>query len=115
MIVTVIRNPQFYLPDERRDKIFDGLYRSAAELKLLFIVGEVENSMIGASSCNILKAVKQAKTMFYNGKLEGLNVLDLTPSTIRENKAELRNGDFFYIKGSEVKRLRVVKADDIIT
>lgn len=113
LIVTIIRNQQFYPADKRRDDIFNGLYRSARELKLLFIIAEIENSMIGASSGNIMKAVKEARTMLYAGRMEELQALDLPTAVIRENKAELQSGDFFYIQGTGVKKIRVAKAKEI--
>ncbi len=111
-LILICRESSFYTNSEKRhEDLFGALYKATKELKIAFILGNVENAMIGFSAGPILRTIRDARNLIFTDKLENLRLMDLVPGTLREFKNNVRMGDAFFIRGNEVKRVKIAEAD----
>ena len=87
-----------------------GKYRNQ---KICIILSQIENSAIGFNSCEVIKQMKESRTLFIFEDLAEQKLVDIPTAVLREYKKPLRMGDAYLIKNSAVEKVKIVKNKDL--
>ena len=78
-------------------------------MKVMLIFGGINDENIGYSSCDLLKKIKENKHAFIFSNLTDHKVFEIPAPFIRQNKKILDATQGYYLKESEILKVRFAK------
>lgn len=78
-------------------------------MKVMIIFGGISDENIGYSSCDLLKKIKENRNAFIFSNLAEHKVFDIPAQFVRQNKKSPDSTQGYYLKESEIVKLRFVK------
>lgn len=83
-----------------------------ANLKVCFMFVNVDNTAVSFSGPEILKRLKEAKSVFYFDSLKRMKFIDLPSITVRKFRKERLYGDGYYFEEGELSKLKIVSENE---
>lgn len=112
LIVLLLNSPDAYLTisnDRECSELYKMLLGKYKNQKICIILSQIENSPIGFNSCEVIKQMKESRTLFIFDDLSEQKLVDVPAAVLRENKKPLRVGDAYMIKNSAVEKVKIIK------
>lgn len=67
-------------------------------MKVCIILSDMENAAIGFNSCEVLKQLKETKTVLIFENLAEQKVIDVSTADLRENKKKIKAGEAYWFE-----------------
>jgi len=110
--VLVIQN-RGAIPAMGADKVLLALYKEiqakGKDARLLILYTNLENASVPFNAPEPLKQLKDRRQLLLFEELNQIKVVDIPLLQQKSNKKPLETGDAFWLRGSEVIRLRVLE------
>lgn len=116
LIVLLLNSQDAYVTisnDRKCIELYKMLLGKYKNQKICIILSQIENSAIGFNSCEVIKQMKESRTLFIFEDLAEQKLVDIPTAVLREYKKPLRIGDAYLIKNSAVEKVKIVKNKDL--
>lgn len=91
-------------------KKYKELVTQFRNLKICFIFSDVEDAAVPYSGADVLKMLKENRTIIYFNNLSEMKFCDIPNLVLRAHKKEVSLGDAYYFKGNDIEKIKIVKA-----
>lgn len=112
LTVLLLNSPDAYLVlsnDKKSIETYKMLLGKYKNQKICIILSQIENSPIGFNSCEVIKQMKDTRTLFIFEDLTEQKVADVPAGVLREYKKPLRTGDAYMITNNAVEKVKIIK------
>lgn len=79
------------------------------EMKVCFLLMDLENAPVAYSGPEIMKSVKEDKNFFFFDNLQNIKICDVSAPTQRLFKKKISLGDCYWLEGNEIHKVKTVK------
>ena len=111
-IVVVVNNKRAldYLNDSRdAEDCFNDIFRKYRSMKVLFLLSELDDATIGASSPLICRKMRDEKKLLYFGALKELRILDVYGSAARQAGDPASAEDAYFFDREDIIRIKAIQ------
>lgn len=111
LIVLLINNPEAFnhiSSDDNLKENYIDITTKFKAMKVLVIVGSLEDETVGYSSPDLLKRIRDEKHSIICSNLTSHKLFDIPSQYVRQNKESLDYTQAFYLKESEITKIRFV-------
>ena len=114
LIMLVINNNnayEFISNSKEIMSMYTNIVTKYKAMKVMIVFGGISDENIGYSSCDLLKKIKENKHAFIFSNLVEHKVFDIPAQFIRQNKKSPDPTQGYYLKESEIVKLRFAKEE----
>lgn len=79
------------------------------EMKVCFLLMDMENAPVPYSGPEIMKSVKEDKNFFYFDNLQNIKICEVSAQTQKLFKKKISPGDCYWLEGNEIHKVKIVK------
>lgn len=111
LIVLLLNSQDAYVTisnDRKCIELYKMLLGKYKNQKICIILSQIENSAIGFNSCEVIKQMKESRTLFIFEDLAEQKLVDIPTAVLREYKKPLRIGDAYLLKNSVVEKVKII-------
>lgn len=88
---------------------FKSISSSLRKMKVCFLLTNVENALLGFSSGELLKTIRENRSVVAFENIKNIKLLDIPMGVAREFKKDLENNDAYMFSGDNIEKIRVVE------
>lgn len=110
-IVVILNSKDFYdaiSKDRECNVLYKEIVGKYKSMKVTIVLSALENASVNYALNDVVKAMKEEKTVFVFETVDNQKVVDVSTAFIRENKGKFGYGDAFFAINSDVVRIRTV-------
>ncbi len=115
-VIVIIINNQDVVESISQDSTALNAYKNIIgkykNMNACFLFSNLENANLTYNAPEMIKKIKDERTMFFFGDLNDLKVFDLQYSTIKNFKKQIDEGDCYFIKGNNCIKIKYAKCDN---
>ena len=110
LLLTIINVEDFWNGNYSKNATeqFKKVVKLGKTMKAAFIICNVENAVIGFSSGEIMKFLKENRNLIFFDNLNNLKLFDVSAAQLRKYKKPIDIGDAYFFKEQEVEKIKTV-------
>lgn len=93
-------------------KAYKELLSTYSAMKFCILYTDLEDATVSFSAPEVLKMIKENRNIIYCGKLPSIKFIDIPMAVARQYKKPPEENDAFYITEEDIKKIKIVKAEE---